>query len=689
MPDDGLIPYATDLQQSVALEAEIEGVEQMRSQVFTRQLIDVLIEAGEVEDALPCYLRERGIEIHGYGIDDGEILNLVTTIYRGEVPPSSVTRADVATAFRRSIGLWERARSQPFHERLEESSDSYDMVRHIHQKASEIRRIRVFLGTDGRAAVASVTTDHLVGVEVRNDVWDIERLHRLETSGQPREPIQIDFLARFGVPLPCLPVGSGERDYDTMLATIPGEWLGEIYHEYGARLLELNVRSFLQATGKVNRGIRDTLRSEPDRFLAYNNGISATASAVRFTTTEAGAPAIASVTDLQIVNGGQTTASVHRARETGVDLSAVAIQAKLTVISPERLEEIVPLISRFANSQNKVSEADLRANDPFHVELEQLSRTVWAPPVGDALKQTRWFYERARGQYRDAISREATSARKKAWKGVHPSAQRFTKTDVSKFENTWAQLPHEVSRGAQKNFTVFMANLGETSMKPQEDYFRRLVAKGILWKRTERLVTELKGDGRFVGYRANVVAYAIAKLSHASAQRLDLDAIWERQGLTGATDSALIELANLAWDVLVDGAPDGANVTEWAKQERCWRALRDQAWSLPEELASELFVLGPRSASRPSKGGDAEKDDDVLRCVAIGPEQWFGIANWAKETGNLSGWQRKLAFDLGVRIKQGRDPSHKQARYGSEILAGAKELGFRLDRRGDEPPRED
>jgi hypothetical protein len=677
MPEDGLIAYATDLQQSVALEAEIEGIEQMRSQVFTRQLIDVLIEAGEVEDALPCYLREHGIEIHGYGIDEGEILNLVTTIYRGEVPPSSVSRTEVVTAFKRSIGLWERARSQPFHERLEESSDHYDMVRHIHQKAADIRRIRVFLGTDGRAGVTNATTDESGGVEVRNDVWDIERLHRLETSGQPREPIQIDFLQRFGAPLPCLSVGSGERDYDAMLATIPGEWLAEIYHEYGARLLELNVRSFLQATGKVNRGIRDTLRSEPDRFLAYNNGISATASAVRFTTTEAGAPAIASVTDLQIVNGGQTTASVHRARETRVDLSRVAVQAKLTVISPERLEEIVPLISRYANSQNKVSEADLRANDPFHVELEQLSRTVWAPPVGDALKQTRWFYERARGQYRDALAREATQARKKAWKGVHPSVQRFTKTDVSKFENTWAQLPHEVSRGAQKNFTIFMAHLGETPIKPQEEYFNRLIAKAILWKRTERLVTELKGDGRFVGYRANVVAYAIAKLSHASAQRLDLDAIWASQRLTEATESALVELANLAWDVLVNEAPEGANVTEWAKQERCWRALRDQAWSLPADLASELVVLGVRGTASTIGGGDSEEDENIRRCASITPDQWFAIANWAKETDNLSGWQRRLAFDIGVRLKRGRSPSQKQARYGSEILDEARRLGFR------------
>jgi len=619
----------------------------------------------------------RGMAVREYPDIDPPAVN-VTTIYRGEVPPRSVSQTDVTTAFRRALGLWERARSESYHERLEESSDSYDMVRHIHQTARDIRRIRVFLGTDGRAAIKRATTDERDGVEIKHDVWDIERLHRLETSGQPREPIQIDFVERFGAPLPCLPVGSGDRDYDAMLAAIPGVWLADIYREYGARLLELNVRSFLQATGKVNRGIRDTLRSEPNRFLAYNNGISATASSVRFTTGGDGAKAIAEVTDLQIVNGGQTTASVHRAKETGVDLSSVAVQAKLTVISPERLDEIVPLISRFANSQNKVSEADLRANDPFHVELEQLSRTVWAPPVGDALKQTRWFYERARGQYRDALSREGTPARRKAWKAVHPSVQRFTKTDLAKFENTWAQLPHEVSRGAQKNFTVFMANLAQAPIKPGEDYFRRLIAKAIVWKRTERLVTELKGDGKFVGYRANVVTYAIGKLSHATAQRIDLNRIWDEQGLTDAVEVALVELAHLAWKILVEEAPEGANVTEWAKQERCWRATRDETWSLPPALDAELVELGAGRDSSRRSAANSDDDPAVLECSAVQPEEWFAIANWAKETRNLSSWQRKLAFDIGVRIGRGRPPSQKQARYGSQILNEARDLGFQM-----------
>jgi hypothetical protein len=674
MTADSINEYATGLQQSILLEADVEGAELMRSEVFTRHLIDILIEAGELEDAIPCYLRDRGIEVHGYGVDDGDTLNLIGAIYRGEIPPISVAPSEINTAARRLLGFWEHCRDQPYHERLEESSDAYDMALHIHQSASAIRRIRLFVITDGRSSAGRLSTGDEDGIEIRRSVWDIERLHRLETSGQPREPIEIDFVKRYGTPLQCLPATNGSSGYRALLTILPGTSLADIYHQYGARLLELNVRSFLQATGKVNRGIRDTLRAEPERFLAYNNGISATASSVETVELPGGGLGISRITDLQIVNGGQTTASVHRASVTGVDLSAVAVQAKVTVVPPDRLEEIVPLISRYANSQNKVSEADLRSNDPFHVELESLSRTVWTPAVGDALRQTHWFYERARGQYRDALSREATPARQRVWKLANPSTQRFTKTDVAKYENTWSQLPHEVSRGAQKNFTVFMSLLTRSPINPTIDYFQRLVAKAILWRTTERLVS----DQKFGGYRANLVAYAIAKLSHATAQRVDLDRIWREQALDPALERAIVELSHLAWAVVVDDAPPGVNITEWAKRDGCWQKMRNAPWSPSAEISSRLVVLGRPSGD--GVNGTSQIDDPaVAECAAVPPEDWFALANWAKQTANLQPWQRKLAFDIGTRISRGRPPSAKQAQHGVRILQEARRLGFGAD----------
>lgn len=670
--DDDLVRFATDFQQDILLDADVEGAERMRPEVFTLKLIERLVDAGEVENAEPCYFRIPGIEVHGYGIDEEDTLNLIGAVYRGAVPPPSVTRTDVNTAASRLIKLWERCRAKPLHEQLEESSEAYDMARHIHQSAKNIRRIKLFVITDGTTKADSLTVEDLDGIEVRRSVWDIERLHRLESSGAKREEIVVDFEERFGAPLECLRAGDGTADYDAMLMAIPGPWLANIYDEFGARLLELNVRSFLQATGKVNRGIRDTLKNEPERFLAYNNGISATASRVEFAETPSGALAISRIHDLQIVNGGQTTASVHRALLAKVDLTHVAVQAKLTVVGPELLETVVPLISRFANSQNKVSEADLSANDPFHVAIEELSRTVWTPTAGAGLRQTRWFYERARGQYADAHNREGTPAKQRAWKETHPPTQKFTKTDLAKFANTWDQLPHEVSKGAQKNFTVFMGNLKQRPVEPTTEYFERLAAKAILWKSTEKLVREEK----FVGYRANLVAYAIAKLCHATSQRLDLDRIWREQRLDPAVSGALVELSHVAWEAIVDKAPEGSNIGEWAKREACWKAMREAKWKPGPELEAGLRVLGAGRRADSAAPVSSEDDPRVAECAAVGGDGWFALANWAKETDNLQPWQRKLAFSIGTRVKRGNPPTVRQAQWGSKILEEADRLGF-------------
>ena len=317
-----------------------------------------------------------------------------------------------------------------------------------------------------------------------------------------------------------------DSDYQTILAVVPGDVLMDVYGEYGSRLLQLNVRSFLQARGKVNQGIRRTILDEPDRFLAYNNGISATASAVKLTSMPDGGLGIQSLDNLQIVNGGQTTASLyHAAVKDRANIDHIQVQMKLTVVEPDRLDEIVPLISRYANSQNKVNEADFSANHPFHVEIEKLSRTIWAPAADGTQRQTRWFYERARGQYQDALSRAGTPARQRQFKETHPAAQRFAKTDLAKFEMAWDRLPHLVSLGAQKCFREFTIRLTDRAdQSVDQAYFANLIAKAILFRRTEKLVSTLQ----LGGYRANVVAYVVALLSEtqqaAPRSRRDLAA---------------------------------------------------------------------------------------------------------------------------------------------------------------------
>ena len=122
------------------------------------------------------------------------------------------------------------------------------------------------------------------------------------------------------------------------------------------------------------------------------------------------------------------------------------MQVKLTVVAPEQLDEIVPKISLYANTQNKVNEADFSANDPFHVQLERFEDRL-RPQASDRT-QRRWFYERARGQYADEKSRRARrNRRRNSRRRTHD--QKFTKTDLAKFENTWG-TPHLVGRAPRR-----------------------------------------------------------------------------------------------------------------------------------------------------------------------------------------------------------------------------------------------
>lgn len=677
-PDEDLHQFSTDLRQEVLLDADLEGEKSLQPEAFTKVVLERLEEAGEIEEGRVCYHRDRGIEVSGYGVDDdGEVLDLFTTIYRADATPTTVGLQDVDSAFRRLRAFWTRA-CDSYHLQLEESSEAFDMALRIHEIRSSLARVRLFLLTDGVSRSQYRGDDQVGGIELSFHIWDVVRLHRLATSGQRREPIEIDFVAMFGEGVPCLHAPAETADYGAYLAIFPGRVLNAIYAQYGPRLLELNVRSFLQARGKVNQGIRHTILDEPDRFLAYNNGISATASSIELMDLPAGGRGIRSIKGLQIVNGGQTTASLHHAaRRDGAELANVYVPAKLTVIREDRVNEIVPLISRFANSQNRISEADFSANDPFHVIFENLSRTVWAPATGGTRRQTRWFYERARGQYADAVGREMTPARQRRFKQEHPTQQRFTKTDLAKFENTWDQLPHFVSRGAQKNFAEFALRLSARGkVVPDAAYFRDLVAKAILFRRAERIVSQQE----FGGYRANIVTYTLAYIAHATAHRIDLDRIWREQGITQALEAAIADVSGAVHRVLTD-PPGGANVTEWAKKEACWERVRDLGVAIPA-LEPELISLDRAWRAEPVSGLEAPDEEErqlIAQVSAVPAQTWLQLSHWAKETDNLQTWQRGIAFSVGRRLQQGREPSRKQATQAARILSEAQRLGFRGD----------
>ncbi len=330
-----LTEFAESLRNEITLDASIEGAEAMLSEVFTSRLIDVLVDAGELEEAVPCYLRERGIEVHGYGIDDDDTLNLVSTIYRGH--SSSRQRhadrgRDGVPSARGILGTGAKRWAYTMDSRNRPTRETWPCAFIRRRELSDASSYSLSRTGSPRSSTSSQRTSMVSrfagrsGTSRGSTVW--------KAAGSRRSRSRSILLRTSAAPLPCLSAGTGHEDYSAFLAVVPGRVLADIYDAYGARLLELNVRSFLQAKGKINRGIRDTLADEPTRFLAYNNGISATASRVEVVELPDGGVGITRIVDLQIVNGGQTTASIHRAMRTKVDLSDVSVQAKITVIDP-------------------------------------------------------------------------------------------------------------------------------------------------------------------------------------------------------------------------------------------------------------------------------------------------------------------------------------------------------------------
>lgn len=608
MPDEEAKPlspleqFARDVREEVRLRCAENAPPDELERGFTEWCLEELAGHNEADnaEALPDRpFRAEGrarwpaAKLNAWALSgDGATLDLFVTLYHGGEGMPTVGVTETRRQFKLLLGFLRRAR-QGFHTQAGDNhDDAFEIARRIHEAKDSLTTVRLFFLTDGVARAEDIEEEPLDGVELRYVLWDLKKLNQLKV-GQ-REVIELDFENDFGGAVSCLAGMEGTKEYQTYLAFMPGRVLARIYGEHGQRLLERNVRAFLQVKGKVNKGLQQTLRETPHRFLAYNNGLCCTAAEVRLAKRKDGQMGLAWARDFQIVNGGQTTASIYHAlKKERLSVDDVVVQVKLTVLKePERIGELVPLIARYANSQNKVNAADLAANGPFHHQLEQLSRTVWAPAIGGLARGTHWYYERARGSYLDDKARQGTPARRREWEKSNPPNQKFTKTDLAKYEHAWLGLPHWVCFGAEKNFVRFAERM-EDDGEPEVnlDYFRHAVAKAILWRAAEKLFDTLDLEG----YRANSVAYAVAWLAEKSGRRIDLNRIWAEQHLSDALCEAVKAVCKEAWEHLNH---QQGNIGEASKKAECWEAFRKKDLALTgnwqAEWAEAAFVA-PRS----------------------------------------------------------------------------------------------
>lgn len=668
--------FASDFHNQIMAEAHMEDEEKFLEDVFVDRMIDFLHDAQELENGMVCSYKGYGMKVNGYDLNNEEnTLSLLVAHYEGSPLSiaSKVGKADVEAAFKRALTFLTRSR-KGYHEKLEQSCEVYDLAKTIN-KNGNIRKARIILLSNGLTGRRPAVTEEVDGLEVMYQIWDLERLFHFVSSGMKRDPVVVDFVEETGAPLPCLKVVDSENVYTTYISIVPGNVLLGLYDRWGTRLLERNVRAFLQARGKVNKGIRDTITAQPHMFLAFNNGITVTGEEVEIEELSGGGIGIRKVKDFQIVNGGQTVASLwHTQTKKKACVDSVAIQMKLTVLSnPDKIEEITPLISKYSNTQNKVNTADFQANDPFHISLEERANTVWAPDPTGGGQVTKWFYERARGSFDEIRNRERTPARIKAWDAVHPRKQKFDKLMLGKVEKTWRLQPQKVSLGAQKNFADYTIDLKEEGIDSvDEGYFKGIIARFIIWQAAEKIVSAQN----IPGYRANIVTYTLAWLIKLTGNRLNLPAIWDKQDIGDSLREAIDYFAHKVREHITDTE---LNVTEWCKKDACWKKLEEKEEVLPESLKKELLNTGI-PVGRPGERPLGDEDHQLIAwTVNLGKDFWKKLSRWGSVTGSLEPWQNSIAFSIGKALARGKDPSYKQARQGKKMYDKAMRLGFNPD----------
>lgn len=639
MTDD---EFLADLLQLVS--ARSAATSDFSETAFASVVAEALVDSGAVPGFEPAFFVHKGMRVDGYAYTEDEAtLDLFQVEYQGGPEVKSLTKTTIDTCLKRAETFFERAVDGDLAFEVDVGSGIWSLARQLAQIGHSVVRIRLNILSDSKLSSGVKTLPKLKkgDKEWAVRVWDLVAISRLLSTGEP-EPIVIDFVKMFGKGLPCLPANAGGAELDSYLTVIPGDWLAEIYDLYGGRLLEQNVRTFLQASRGVNKGIRKTILEEPQMFFAYNNGISATAAKAEFDP-DGDQVLLNRLENLQIVNGGQTTASIFNVmkRDKAENLDKVRVQMKLSVVRSDLVNDIVPKISLYANSQNKVSDADFFSNHPFHRRIENFSRNVWAPAAEGSQQMTHWFYERSRGQYANA-SAYMTPAKKKEFEVQNPRKQLIQKTDIAKVLITIMCMPHVVSQGAQKNFKFFAENVtghwGEEGAAFGEDWFKGIIGATIAFRSLERLVGSAEWYAQ--GYRANTVTYSIALLTHALKNRkqdIDYIKIWNRQATSNSLNQVLLSIAKQVQGRIISSAEAYrvANVTEWCKREKCWEdLLQSVSVRFDSDLDKDLIDAEEKEGAKRS----ARKEQRVLNdieaqtyVVGRGAPYWSKLHKWASE----------------------------------------------------------
>lgn len=575
------------------------------------------------------------ITLYGYDIDefDNSVSLFVSDI--GE-PFHTILQRDAQVMIDEALNFIKFAMNgkSDFTKLLENDAyDLYDQLVQLNKTPVGLTKIKVIIVSNGKhSSRAKVELSPMGNIDVELLYWDIEWIYSNCNSIVTMEDIVIDakeddYCELMDGGLPCLPVPQTDETFECYQCVVPGKLLATIYRRFGSPLLEGNVRSFLTTKTSVNKEIQGTISKEPARFYVYNNGIAAIASSVKVELIN-GLQRITRIEKIQIVNGGQTTASLaYSAQKRGADLAQISVPMKLTVIKAEnemqrsQLDDLIQKISETSNSQNKVTAVDFFANHPFHLKIKNFSERISQP---GAKYSTYWFYERARGEYAQALMFK-TKVQQDSFKMIHPVEKMLTKTDFAKYYNLMNKHPDQVSKGGDSNFKLVAEDIRKewvlNQSKFNEMFFKEVVSVGILYRELEPKITK-KNLPWFMGsYRANVIVYAIASLLwmvESSDDKFDLQKVWDK-GLTKNFLDDLLELCHKIYDILTDPNRPVENVTQYCKKKECWENVKKAlaGYKFPSTSLTPYLVSKYAYTDKKKEARTDQKFEDEVEAYSL------------------------------------------------------------------------
>ena len=700
---DELLDYKNEIYNAISIDSGARRV--VPEESFFEYVGDLLSNAGILDNVeyTPYKNTKKGIRIDGYSWNSLErtICGIVVNITHEPDVVETLTNTQIGDLGKKVTRFFQSVGSETFIDSLEVTDPGRIAASEIELYLQDALKFRVVIFTDQvlSARVKKLSIDDILGKNTSIEIWDLERLKGLEKSGAEYEEFTVDVL-KLGGGIRALPANVSEHGFSTYLGVMPAQLLSAIYDEYGQRLLESNVRTFLDFRAATNRGMRKSLVTEPENFFAYNNGITVTATAVE-TEQKGGQLLITSLDNMQIVNGGQTTAAIYFSpREKGgikgadrtynysdIDLSKVFVQMKLTVIEDKEAANVMKAnIATFANSQNSIQKSDLVSNHPFHLNIETRSRKQLMP-AGENGLSTKWFYERTRGQYSTQL-RALSAVQQRKFEAEYPKKQIFTKTDMAKYENTWRMKPYLVKRGAQANLKSFGGDIVKEFERDEDAFgpafFKDLVSKMLLFNMVDAAILQTDWYKEERGLKAEMATFSIALLRHtllAKTKDINLSSIYQSQRVS---DSLLCTIVSLAHKIRVHikdtKFTDGeTNSSEFCKLEKGWNKIQIIEVDLSGLGNSDILSADEaREAKKETREiNKASKTITGLEYVLATPAQeWNLIADYNAKTYPSTHKNVGIPRMCAELHRSGKMPSDKQLNQAKEIRLAAYQDGF-------------